>query len=201
MIRRIASWRMSFLPYYYSAFHRYRREGLPPTRALVLEFPEDPYVWTVDNAFMFGDNLLVAPFLGEACSRKVYFPQGNGWIDMQTNIRYAGGKTHTFNGAPGDVPVFVKENTLLPVAKPVQHVANDTVFDITVRVYGEAPGSFTLYEDDGETFDFEKGALNLVSLTWHDGRGSVQRTGNHTGRRYRITAWQKTDIRAPEEDN
>jgi len=200
-IRRIVNQRMSLLPYYYAAFHRYRNEGLPPTRALVLEFPEDRNLRGIDSAFMFGDSLLVAPFLAEGRSRKVTFPRGSNWIDLRTNIRYVGGERHTFKGKPGDVPVFAKEKTLLPVAEPVQHVDRDTVFDITVRVYGDAPAPFTLYEDDGETFDFEKGAFNQVVLRWDGGKGSSQRSGNYTRQRYRIRRWQKIAVRAQNDAN
>ncbi|MBN1346112.1 MAG: DUF5110 domain-containing protein [Phycisphaerae bacterium] len=200
-LRKIVNQRMSLLPYYYAAFHRYRTEGLPPTRALVLEYPDDRNMRSVDNAFMFGDNLLVAPFMGQDCSRKVHFPRGDNWIDLQTNTRYAGGEKHAFKGTPGDVPVFVKEGTLLPLAEPVEYVASDTVFNVTVRVYGDAPPPFTLYEDDGETFDFEKGALNRVTLSWKDGRVAVERAGNYAGRQYRIAQWEKVGIRAPEDAN
>jgi len=97
--------------------------------------------------------------------------------------------------APGDVPLFVRENTLLPVAKPVQHVAPDTVFEITVKVYGDAPAPFTLVEDDGETFDFERGGLNRLTLSWADGKGRVEKSGRYTGPpRYSVAAWEKVPL-------
>lgn len=190
-VRELVNLRMSLLPYFYSAFYRYRYEGLPPTRALPLEFPEDNRVRTIEDAYFFGDALLVAPILGNADSRELYLPAGNDWIDFYTNTRYAGGKTYQVQAASGRVPLFVRDNTILPVAKPVEFVADDTVFEITARIYGDAPAPFTLYEDDGVSFDFENGQFNKVVLSWQDGQGSVERTGDFTGRRYRVVGWEK----------
>jgi len=179
------------VPYFYSAFYRYRYEGLPPTRALPLEFPADIRVRKIEDAYLFGDALLVAPILGSADLRELYLPAGSDWIDFNTNTRYTGGEVHQVQAAPGRVPLFVRDNTILPVATPVEFVADDTVFEITARVYGEAPAPFSLYEDDGVSFDFEKGQFNKVVLSWQDGRGTVERTGDFAGRRYRVVGWEK----------
>ena len=93
------------------------------------------------------------------------------------------------------VPVFVRDNTILPVADPVQFVADDTTFKITGRIYGEKPAPFTLYEDDGVSFDFENGDFNKVVLSWQDGQGRIERIGDFTGRRYKIADWEPVSIR------
>ena len=193
-VRDLVNLRMSLLPYFYSAFYRYRYEGLPPTLALPLEFPGDVRVRTIEDAYLFGDALLVAPILGRADSRELYLPAGCDWIDFYTNAHYAGGQVYQVKAAPGQVPLFVKANTILPVAAPVPFVADDTVFEITARVYGDAPAPFTLFEDDGVSFDFEKGHFNKVVLSWQDGRGRVERTGEFAGRRYRVVGWEKVTL-------
>ena len=89
-VRELVNMRMQLLPYLYSCFAKYHFEGLPPVRSLILEFPSDVKLRSIDNEFMFGDNLLIAPFMGVNCSRKVYLPQGSDWVDFRTNRKYKG---------------------------------------------------------------------------------------------------------------
>jgi len=85
----------------------------------------------------------------------------------------------------------VRDNCLLPLAEPVEYVAADTVFDITVRVYGDTPEPFVLIEDDGESFDYEQGLFNTVELSWADEKGEMIRQGGYDGERYRVVAWDR----------
>jgi len=197
-LRAIVNQRYALLPYLYSSFQRYHNEGLPPVRSLLLDFPEDAQMRKVDNAFMFGDALLAAPFLGEAASREVILPRGFKWYELKTKQWHPGGTTVTVTGSPGDMPLFVRENSLLPLAEPVQQVDGATVFDITVKAFGASPAPFTLFEDDGTTFDFETGAANRVVLSWSPTKdGSVERTGTFSGRRYKIVSWEPVPAAAP----
>jgi alpha-D-xyloside xylohydrolase len=93
--------------------------------------------------------------------------------------------------------VFVRDNTLLPLARPVQYVAPDTVFEITVHVFGDRPAPFTLIEDDGVSLDYQRGAFNRVTLTWDPGQasGTVRRTGPWPGKRYEIITWKPSAAR------
>ena len=190
-LRSIVNQRYELLPYLYACFHRYRTEGLPPVRLLLLDFPQDRTLRAVDNAFLFGDSLLVAPFIGEAGSRTLVLPQGVRWYELKTSRWHDGGALVQITGKPGEMPLFVKENSLLPLAEPVEHVNRDTVFKITVKAFGKSPAPFTLIEDDGETYDFEKGAFNRVVLKWQaNGGGKVERAGPFAGRRYDIVTWE-----------
>lgn len=198
-VRELVNLRMRLLPYFYAAFYRYRHEGLPPTRALPIEFPDDVALRTVEDAYLFGDAILIAPILGSGTTREIRFPARCNWIDFHTNVRYAGGNTYRITAKAGQTPIFVRDNTILPVAKPVEFVADDTLFEITARLYGDKPQSFTLYEDDGVSLDFEKGLFNKVVLSYEDGEGHVQRTGSFPGRRYRIVGWEEVPISAATE--
>ena len=193
-VRELVNLRMSLLPYLYAAFYRYRNEGLPPTRALPIEFPDDVALRSVEDAYLFGDAILVAPILGNGMAREICFPARCNWIDFRTNARYLGGHTYRVTAKAGQTPIFVRENTILPVAKPVEFVADDTVFEISARIYGDKPQPFTLYEDDGVSFDFEEGLFNKVVLSYQDGQGHIERTGRFAGRRYRIVAWEEIRI-------
>ena len=89
------------------------------------------------------------------------------------------------------MPLFARENSLVPLAEPVQQVGADTVFEITVKVFGQSPAPFTLFEDDGTSFDFETGAANRLVLTWTPAAGGkAERTGAFSGRRYHIVRWE-----------
>ncbi len=197
-LRSIVSQRYTLLPYLYSSFQRYHNEGLPPVRSLLLDFPEDTQIRKLDNAFMFGDSLLAAPFLGEAASRKIVLPRGVAWYELKTKQWHQGGTNITVSGSPGEMPLFVRENSLLPLAEPVQQIDGATVFEITVKVFGERPTPFTLFEDDGTTFDFESGAASRVVLTCDQAAGGkAERTGAFTGRRYKIVRWEAVTGPAP----
>ncbi len=190
-LRTIVNERYAFLPYLYSGFLRYHNEGLPPVRSLLLDFPDDKRRRDVDDAFMFGDNLLAAPFTGEATTRKVVLPRGTNWYELKTKKWHPGGTTVTVSGSPGEMPLFARENSIVPVAEPVQQVGGDTVFEITVKAFGQSPAPFTLFEDDGTTFDFETGAINRVVLAWSRAEGGkLERTGPFPRRRYNIVRWE-----------
>lgn len=191
LCRKFFEIRMSLIPYLYTSFARYQQEGLPPFRAMVMDYPEDPETHQLDSQFMMGESLLVAPLtLEDGLQRKVYLPKGE-WCDFWTNELYQGGQSYDIAAPMDRIPVFVKKGTLLPYAKPVQCVTEDTVFDITVRCYGDNCGDFTLYEDDGFTFDYKKGLYNLVQLKWNkDGKHQVDRKGNYSGSRYNILGWE-----------
>lgn len=192
VLRHYGNLRMQFLPYFYAAYNEYGRTGMPPIRALVLDFPKDPKVRTIDDCYMFGPSLLVAPFLLEhKGSREVYLPAGTDWYDFNTGQRHAGGKTvkvEVVLNPEGieNIPLFVRNNSIIPVADPVQFVAESTVFQINVRAFGENPASYNLYEDDGVSFDFEKGQQNRVLVGVKSGKVTVNREGDFKRIRYDI---------------
>ena len=184
--RRYHRVRMSLLPYLYSAFARYQREGIPPVRALVFDYEEDTMVRNVDDEYLLGDDLLVAPMtLEDGLERKVYLPRGK-WHDFWDGTVYEGGREHAVHAEYDTIPVFVRENCILPLADPVEAVGKDTVFTIRPKVYGSGGEGCVLYEDDFETFDYEKGCRNEVRITRdEDGEIKVCRTGE-AGKRYVI---------------
>ncbi len=188
---RIINRRMSLIPYLYAAYYEYYLQGLPPLRALVMDFPADKKLRRVDDAFMFGASLLVAPLKGNASQRTVYLPAGCRWFDLNADLWREGGSEVEISLTPGEVPVFVKENSIVPFARPVEYVADDTVFALTVKVFGNEPDDLTLYADDGISWNFEKGEYNKIKLSWNDGKGSVQETGPYQGNRYEIVSWEQ----------
>ncbi|MBP5274535.1 MAG: DUF5110 domain-containing protein [Abditibacteriota bacterium] len=183
---KIARQRMSFVPYLYSAFMDYHTKGTPPVRALVMDYPDDPAVYGISDQFLAGDRIMCAPCRRESEERDVYFPVGDDWADFYTGEVYRGGSTRRLSYPVGTLPIFVKNNSLLPLAEPMENILPDTVFDIEVKKFGTGERGFTLYEDDGISFDFEKGNINKVVLTYEDGKVKAVREGGYAGERYRI---------------
>jgi len=189
-IRKLLELRMSLIPYLYSAFASYHYQGIPPFRALVVDYPNDINTYNIDDEYMIGESLLAAPFIDGASKRKVYFPAGV-WYDFNTNQKYDGGKYYEIEMTIDQIPLFVKEGTILPLAKPVQYITRNSVFEITCHTYGNNCQPVTLFEDDSYTFDFRRNLFNQVSLEWNGKKGIVTKTGNYSGNNYKIVGWVK----------
>ncbi len=180
--------RMSLVPYLYSAFNVYRQSGLPVVRALVLDYPRDAAVTSIDDQFMFGPSMMVAPMVEGQAKRSVYFPAGE-WFDFFTGESIHGGRRVDIAKSLDQMPLYVKADCLLPLAEPVGHIDKSTVFKLKIRVYGKKPANFALYEDDGETFDFERGAQDRLTLSWSETGGHMLRAGHLGLKRYDIVGW------------
>lgn len=187
-IRKLLNFRMSLIPYLYNAFADYHFKGIPPFRALVMDYPQDKNTFNLSDEYMIGESILAAPLTEKMDERKVYLPDGN-WYDYNTRQKYEGGKYYTIRPDLNQLPIFIKEGTILPLAKPVEYVSPDTKFEITCFVYGQAAKA-ALFEDDGITFNYENGAYTNLSLAWNKNKGIVKRTGNFKNSRYVIKNWE-----------
>lgn len=188
LVRTQFNFRMSLIPYLYAAFARYREEGVPPFRALIVDHPTDINLVDIYNEYMIGENILAAPLTGDSDTRDVYLPQGI-WYNYNTNEKYDGGKTYKVQTSLSQIPIFIKQGTILPLAEPEQFVSANTVFSITCKVYGKAPTSASLFEDDGTTYNFENGKYNTVNLSWDGKKGALKRLGKYDKIRYKVKDW------------
>ena len=185
LAKKLIDLRMSLLPYLYSAFAQYHFSGTPPFRPLVLDYPADKNVWQMDDEYMMGESILCAPFIDSAFSRTVYFPEGE-WYDFNNNKKYEGNKSYTINMSLDQIPMFVKANSILPLADPVEFVTPSTKFNINCRVYGKSPLPAKLFEDNSFNFGFEKGDYNWVDISNSNGKIIVRRRGKFPGKIYEI---------------
>jgi alpha-D-xyloside xylohydrolase len=184
--------RMKLLPYLYSAFWRYHLEGLPPVRALVLDYQHDERTYSIDDQYMFGDSLLVAPVFRGEKSRSVFLPSGE-WYDFWTHNRYTGGEPMVYETPLEVIPVFVKSGAILPLAEPLPFIDENVIFNLTVLCFGRGEKYFTLYEDDGVSLACEGGRYNRLLLVQDKtGRVRAERTGPETPR-YNIQEWKYID--------
>ncbi len=185
--RSLIGLRMQLIPYLYSAFARYHLEGLPPVRALVMEYPDDPKTWTIDDQYLLGECLLVAPLIAGQKEKRIYLPDGD-WFDFWSGQHLPGKRLITAAPPLEQIPVFVKDHALLPLAEVTPHTNDERCFNITVRVYGDGAQGGLLHEDNGEP----SAPMTRVLLHWDAQRqaGSVSREGTASGQKYQITRWQ-----------
>ena len=149
-----AQLRNSLSPYIYSAALQGSQTGMPILRAMPLVFPDDRNVDNMIYQFMFGENLLVGAFCDS-----VYLPKGS-WIDYWTGEKFSGGKTvHCNIPATRGGPLFIKAGAIIPYQKPMQYIGEFPTDTLIMRVYPEKQSFYTLMEDDGKSFDFEKGNI------------------------------------------
>jgi alpha-D-xyloside xylohydrolase len=190
IIRHYLQLRMRLLPYFYAAFARYYFDGTPPFRALALELDgsdgdvdsELAREGALDDQYMAGDSLLVAPLFAGETTRKVYLPHGV-WYDFDSGQRFEGGRTLQVtlpveSGGLGKLPVFVREGGIVPLMPPLAHAPRaGEMVPLEVRHYGTRPGRFALFDDDGETFAYERG-----DYAWRVLEVDVSTDGTREGR-------------------
>jgi alpha-glucosidase len=158
--RRAIELRYELLPHFYSVMAESCAEGLPALRPLFFEFPEDPNAADVDDVFLFGRDLLAAPVIRpEQTSRNTYLPPGD-WCDFWTGQILKGSQRHFFQVTLESIPVFVRAGGLVFRQPVVQHTGEMAGQPLIVAAYpGAVAGEATFYEDDGETFAFERGGF------------------------------------------
>jgi alpha-glucosidase (family GH31 glycosyl hydrolase) len=190
--REAALLRMRLLPYMYSVFAGYYFEGTPPFYGLNLledfyqgpeagnpeektakaetrlDSTQNPYAeasrMEIKDQYMFGPSIMVPPLFAGETERNIFLPHGN-WYDFYTG-EYAG-NSETIRVKPGldKIPVYVRDGAIIPMLKhPVRQTSEWKDVPLEIRVYGQAEGDFRLYDDDGETYDYEEGEYSVNNL-------------------------------------
>lgn len=185
--REIVELRMKLIPYIHAAFVRYKQQGIPPFRALVMDYPTDPAVRNISNQFLVGGNMLVAPVIEGEPKRNVYLPEGD-WYEFWTSKKYAGKAEYTFDVPLEQIPVFIKSGTILPLAKPTLHTDDPESWKLTALVFGEHAKPAVLFEDDGSWVP----ELNEVKLAWDNKtrKGRLEREGKPSTQQYSVIDWK-----------
>jgi len=176
--------RYRLLPYIYSQSWCVTSKGASVIRGLVMDFPTDTTALNVANQYMFGPSLLVTP-VSEALyswqngklwesdfsttkSTSVYLPESQGWFDFWTGEKYTGGK-HVLKQTPMDIlPLYVKAGSIIPMGPTMQYATEKKADPIELRVYTGADAEFTLYEDENDNYNYEKGVYALIPINWNE---------------------------------
>ncbi|MCX6244030.1 MAG: DUF4968 domain-containing protein [Bacteroidetes bacterium] len=151
--------RYRLLPYIYSAFYESAQNGMPVARTLAIDYTQDEkiYWYAFQNEYLFGKEILVAPCSSDKAYCNVYFPEGE-WYRISNDQLYKG-KTESVVESPlNDLPVFAKSGSIIPLQSVIQNTSESPSPFLELNVYnGKDANSFTYYEDDGITYDYENG--------------------------------------------
>jgi alpha-D-xyloside xylohydrolase len=199
-IEKSINLRYLLLPYIYSTSWAVTANQSTMMRALVMDFAKDKQALDVNDQYMFGKSLLVCPVTKPMYSKisikgadttrvedfsslkneEVYLPQGIDWIDFWTGEKHSGGQAVTKETPIDIIPLFVKAGSILPIGPKVQYATEKKWDELEIRVYAGANGEFTLYEDENDNYNYEKGAYTTVTFTWNDAKRELI-VGNRKG--------------------
>jgi alpha-D-xyloside xylohydrolase len=177
--------RYRLMPYIYSTAAETHYESGSIMRGLVMDFPQDDAVKNINDQYLFGHNMLVAPvYVYGARERSVYLPKGANWYDLYTGELHKGGTKATIKAPETRMPVLVKAGAIVPVGPLTQYVDEKPDAPITLVVYTGADGKFSLYEDDGVSNAYLRGEASRIPLSYNDRTGVVtigERAGQYKG--------------------
>lgn len=226
--------RYDLLPYIYSTAWQVTDKQSTFMRALFMDFTGDKQTWNVNDEYMFGPSLLVAPVLHaqytpeearkqlaenegwgkteasasakapvvadftQAKEMEVYLPAGAHWYNYWTNERLDGGQKLNIKTRFNQIPLFVRAGSILPIGPEVQYSSEKKWDDLEIRIYPGADAEFTLYEDEGDNYNYEKGQYATIHFRWNDRQQRLtidKRQGSYDGmlteRNFRIVRMQE----------
>jgi len=194
--------RYSLLPYLYSTARMVTAQQSTFMRALAMDFKQDKNAWDINNEYLFGPAILVAPVIHaqytpetivktneetgwnklnetkgnasatgnfmQAKSTKVYLPSGTTWYDFWTNERHNGGQEITKATSLNTIPLYIKAGSIIPIGPNVQYATEQNWDNLEIRIYEGADGTFTLYEDENDNYNYEKGIYATISFSWNE---------------------------------
>lgn len=201
-IAKTINLRYSLLPYIYSTSWEVTNKQSSFMRALMMDFVHDKNVWDINDEYMFGKSILVAPIVTaqyttennvavteddgwnrtdakgqgkgysvdftQTKSSKVYLPAGTAWYDFWTNEKQNGGQEITRETTIDMIPLYIKAGSILPMGPKVQYATEKEWDNLEIRVYPGANGEFTLYEDENDNYNYEKGIYSTIDFKWND---------------------------------
>ena len=186
--RETVELRYKFLPYLYTLFYNHEQTGEPVMRPLWYEFPEDSQTYLINDQYMVGSDVLVAPVIKDGARiRGIYLPKDAEWIDWWTGEKFESGKTHYLKIPLERLPIFVRVGAVIPTQTVIQHTGEMKDAEITLNVIGEiAPKkteNSTLYQDSGEGYDYKSGVWQILEIEYRKDILSIKKTGDYRGRK------------------
>jgi alpha-D-xyloside xylohydrolase len=181
-VEKYINLRYSLLPYIYSTSWDVTANQSSMIRALVMDFANDKNALDINDQYMFGKSLLVCPVTQPLYSKEgkedfstikteeVYLPKGADWIDFWTNVKHAGGQKISKEVPLDILPLYVRAGSILPIGPKVQYAEEKRWDNLEIRVYEGANGEFTLYEDENDNYNYEKGIYSTIKFAWNDAK-------------------------------
>lgn len=173
--------RYRLLPYVYSVAWMVTSQDYTMTRTLAFDFRKDTNVYNIKDQFLFGPDIMACPVTrpmyygvnsqklkGISKTRPVYLPKGTDWIDFWTGKKYAGGQNIIASAPIDHIPIYIKAGSIIPMGPNVQYTSEKPDAPWEIRIYPGANGSFTVYQDEGNNYDYENGAYAIYTLNWNN---------------------------------
>jgi alpha-D-xyloside xylohydrolase len=177
--------RYRLLPYIYSIAGKTYHENYTMMRGLAMDFPFDKNVLNITDQYLFGPSLLINPvYTYKATNREVYLPATTGWYDMYTGKYFSGGKKITADAPYERMPLFVKEGSIIPFGPELQYTSEKPADTITLYVYTGKDAQFSLYEDEGVNYNYEKSLFSTINMRYSENTKTLtidDRKGNFPG--------------------
>ncbi|MFH1195870.1 MAG: TIM-barrel domain-containing protein, partial [bacterium] len=161
--------RYRLMPYIYSLTGIVTQNDYTIMRALVMDFGYDTKVKNIGDQFMFGPSILINPvYEYKARARQLYLPAGTGWYEMKSGQYYCGGVNIKVDAPYTDIPIFIKQGSIIPCGPELQYVSEKPADPIRLFVYTGSDASFELYEDEGTNYNYEKGHFTVIPITYNE---------------------------------
>lgn len=189
--------RYRLIPYIYSLAGMVTHEDYTMMRALPFDFRCDPDTYEISDQFMFGPSLLVNPITypmyytaqskpldGVDKSRSVYLPKGADWYDFWTGQRYAGGQTICAAAPLDTIPLYVRSGSIVPVGPDITYADEQPNAPLDLHIYPGQDGGFTLYDDEGDNYNYEQGQFATIQISWDEANRRLtlhERQGSYPG--------------------
>ncbi len=165
--------RYRMLPYIYSLAWKTTSESYTLMRPLVMDFRSDVRAQNIGDQFMYGPAFLVNPVTEpDATTRRLYLPQSK-WYDFWTGSPIAGGRTIDANAPLDRLPLYIRAGSILPLGPDEEWSTEKPADPLELRIYRGANGDFTLYEDENDNYNYEKGAYAIISFHWDDAKQAL----------------------------
>jgi alpha-D-xyloside xylohydrolase len=181
-IEKYINLRYIMLPYIYSTSWNVTANQSSMMRALVMDFSNDKLALDINDEYMFGKSILVCPVTEPMYSKntqedfsttkstELYLPKGADWIDFWTGEKHSGGQTISKETPLDIMPLYIRAGSILPVGPKVQYALEKKWDNLEIRVYEGANGEFSLYEDENDNYNYEKGVYSTITFTWNNGK-------------------------------
>jgi alpha-D-xyloside xylohydrolase len=186
ILRNYLDLRYRLLPYLYSAAWQVTSGGSTFMRPLVMDFPNDPQVLNIGDQYLFGPAIMVTPITSAGTTtRSVHLPAGGApWFNFWTGETSPAGQRVEAAASVETLPLFVRPGSIVPLGPSVQYSSEKPADPIELRIYRGADGKFTLYEDEGDNYNYEKGKHATIPISWNDAKHTLEigkRSGEFPG--------------------
>ncbi len=174
IFRKYDKLRYRLIPYIYTTAYENHTTGMPLMRALVLEYQSDVNTFDIADEYLFGDYMLICPVTTKgANSRVVYLPEGI-WYNYWTGEKLDGKQNITVPTPLDEMPIFIKAGAIIPMQKAMKYVGEEPVDTLNLDIYPDGNSSYSIYDDDGKSLDYQKGVYAKTKIESRDDQSRIE---------------------------